>query len=275
MITTQDIETYISRIPPTPAILKKTLAYVKAGDLHKAAACAEEDAALSSYLKAFVNRPIFGFRSEVTKLSQIFGILGTAAAQQMLYSYMLSLLSPKEWKLFQLKKNSFADLQAHLSKSWKDILKHLAIDDKEIISAISLLPATIIVCEALFSNRLEEVTLLRSVKDLDYNTILKRLTEKDLFDISEMIATKWEFSDNIITIIHASNGNYKPQDSENPEGITQNALLGKWMHLLLFYTFSKPEFITAGLNDFIDFNVEYVGDIYEDFMTIMNITEES
>jgi len=43
------------------------------------------------------------------------------------------------------------------------------------------------------------------------------------------------------------------------------------MHLLLFFTLSKAEFIEAGLNDFIDFQIEYVNDIYDDFATIMEI----
>jgi len=48
-------------------------------------------------------------------------------------------------------------------------------------------------------------------------------------------------------------------------------MLGKWMHLLLFFTLSKSEFIEAGLNDFIDFQIDYVLDIYNDFIKIMEI----
>ena len=44
------------------------------------------------------------------------------------------------------------------------------------------------------------------------------------------------------------------------------------MHLLLFYELSQPLFIEAGLNDFIDFQIDYVGDIYEDFSTVMGIS---
>ena len=43
------------------------------------------------------------------------------------------------------------------------------------------------------------------------------------------------------------------------------------MHLLLFYELSQPEFITAGLNDFVDFQPEYISDIYEDFASLMEI----
>ena len=43
------------------------------------------------------------------------------------------------------------------------------------------------------------------------------------------------------------------------------------MHLLLFYELSQPMFINAGLNDFINFEIEYVSDIYDDFAQLMEI----
>jgi hypothetical protein len=69
----------------------------------------------------------------------------------------------------------------------------------------------------------------------------------------------------IAQIIQASSG-LKPSKDEKINS------LGKWMHLLLFYELSQPMFIEAGLNDFIDFQIEYVGDIYEDFAALMEIT---
>jgi hypothetical protein len=44
------------------------------------------------------------------------------------------------------------------------------------------------------------------------------------------------------------------------------------MHLLLFYTLSQSKYIEAELNDFIDFQIDYVGDIYDDFSKIMEIS---
>jgi hypothetical protein len=177
---------------------------------------------------------------------------------------MLSLLSPKKWVLFAMNQHLFYDLQADLSKHWHDILEHLKIDDKDIGSAITLLPSSIIICEALFKDNIEDVKLLRSAKNLDYNTILKRLTKLDLFDISKYIAKTWQMPDTIGTIVLASSGT-RPVTDERLNN------LGKWMHLLLFYELSKPQFIEAGLNDFIEFNVEYVMDIYEDFMKLMEV----
>lgn len=177
---------------------------------------------------------------------------------------MLSTLSPKKWVLFKMNQHLFYDLQANLSKSWHNILVHLRIDDKEIESAITLLPSSIIICEALFKDNIENVQLLRNAKHLDYNTILKRLTKLDIFDISKYIAKVWHLPESVGTLILASSG-IKPSADEKLNK------LAKWMHLLLFYELSKPQFIEAGLNDFVEFNVEYVMDIYENFMQLMEV----
>lgn len=265
MITDEELKNFILKIPPTPKILQKTLKCVNKGDLTKAASTAEQDPALSTFLRDTVNRPIYGFRNQVNNINQILGILGISAAQQLLYQYMTSLLLPDKFKLFQLNKKLFTDLQSELSLQWNKILKYLDISDKKIADSITLLPSTIIICEALFSAHKEEVTLLRSVKQLDYNTILKRLSGKDFFDIAAVIAKKWELPSKIPEILYAASGSRKPSSKAT-------AVLGSWMHLLLFQILSKPEFIEAGLNDFIEFNVDYVTPIYENYAQVMEIS---
>ena len=265
MITQEEIKHYIAKIPPAPETLKAAILHVKEGNLTKAAKVAATDKALSSYLVTIVNKPIYGFRNEVHDISQIFGILGANAAKQVLYNYMMSLLNPKEWRLFKLNEALFYELQAELSHNWKKILHHLQIDNSEIESAITLLPASIIVTEALFNTKKEEIELLRATKEIDYNTILKRLAKVDLFDISAAIAKKWEMEPQIASIVQAASG-IKPSEDE------QVNTLGKWMHMLLFFTLSKAEFIEAGLNDFLDFNVKYASDITPEFMELMEVS---
>ena len=265
MITKEQINNFIDRVPPAPKALKDTLTHLNNGDLVKAASVAKEDKALNNYLKVLVNKPIYGFRNEVSDVSQIFGILGVNRSQQAVYNYMLSLLSPSKWKLFKLNRIVFYNLQADLSMNWKKILDYLEIEDKDILSSISLLPASIIVSEALFCEKVNDVNILRSVNPIDLNTVLKRLTDVDLFDICEMIAVKWEMPKDIISIIQAASG-LKPSEDVNINK------LGKWMHLLLFFTLSQAKYIEAELNDFIDFQVEYVGDVYEDFSQLMEIS---
>lgn len=264
MITKEKINDFIEKIPPAPKALRETLSQLNAGELTKAAKIATTDLALQSYLKSIVNKPIYGFKNEVSEISQIFGILGLSGSQRTVYNYMINLLSPDKWSLFHLNSKSFNSLQDTLSLKWNSILEHLDIKDKEIESAITLLPASIIVAEALFNEKIEDVKLLRSAKDIDYNTILKRLCGIDLFDICTLISKKWDMSENISEIIQASSG-IKPSKKESVN------ILGKWMHLLLFYELSQKMYIEAGLNDFIEFQVEYVSDIYEEFISIMDV----
>ena len=264
MITKEDIESYIERIPPAPEAVQKTLAFLQAGELGKAAKVAGEDRALSAYLRDLVNKPIYGFKNEVKDIAQIFSILGVGSSVQTVYNYMMNLLSPKEWHFFAMNQRLFNDLQAELSAGWSKILAHLGIKDKDVEAAIALLPSAVIVSEALFYAHKKDVELIRSAKELDLSTILKRLSGYTLFDISAMIAKKWDMPRKIADIVTASSGTQQVEDKEAQE-------LGAWMHLLLFYTLSKPKYIDAGLNDFLEFNIEYVQHIYEDFTKVMEI----
>ncbi len=258
------IDTYITKIPPAPKALRETLALLHIGELTKAAKVASEDLALHAYLKDLVNKPIYGFRNEVKEIPQIFGILGVSQSEQAVYNYMVTLLSPTKWQLFALNKTTFYSLQADLSVKWSLILEHLNIKDKDIENSISLLSASIIVSEALFCDKIDDVNLLRSVNPIDLNTILKRLSGLDLFDICQIISQKWDMSEKSAQIIQASSGT-KPFADANINN------LGKWMHLLLFYILSQPRYVNTGLNDFIDFHTEYVEDIYMEFAKLMEI----
>lgn len=262
MISQEDIQTYIRSIPPSPAVIKKVLVQLNEGELSKAAAEAAEDPALKLYLQNIVNKPIYGFKNDIKDIRQIFGVLGLAQAEQIIYNYMISLLAPSQWELFKLSNKNFSQLQDSLGIIWKKILEDKEIKEKEIYSAISLLPASIIVCEALFKSKQDEVNLLRSTKEIDYNTILKRLSGMDLFDLCARIAVEWEMPEIISKIVLCSKG----KNSETDETIIE---LSKWMHLLFFYQLSQPDSVEAGLNDFIEFNIDYVQDIYEQFQEVV------
>jgi HD-like signal output (HDOD) protein len=263
VITSQDVHNYLQAIPAAPTVVRQALNLVQEGDLVKAAKCANDDPALRHYLKILVNRPLYGFKNEVTDVAQIFGILGLSATQQTLYNYLLSLLVPKKWSLFTLTNGQFYDFQASLSKKWEMILTHLGIQDKELLSAVSLIPATIIVCDALFTSHKEEIAQLRSVKNLDFSTILQRLSGKNLFDLASEIGQLWRMPDTAITLIQNSSGLHHDISKEKKH-------LAQWMHLLLFYELSQSTYVSAGLNEFIDFQIDFVQDIYESFMTVVS-----
>ena len=262
MVKEEEIHTYISSIPPSPAILKKVLSYLREGELNKASKEAAQDPALKLYLQNIVNKPIYGFKNDIKDIGQIFGVLGLAQAKQIVYNYMISLLAPKKWELFSLDEKKFSDIQDNLSIRWKAILEYKGVEDKIIYSSISLLPASIIVCEALFKSKQDEINLLRSIKDIDYSTILKRLSGMSLFDLCAKIAQTWEMPELISRIVLASSGTTQESDKQILE-------LSKWMHLLFFYELSQVNCVEAGLNDFIEFNIDYVQDIYNEFHTLI------
>lgn len=265
MITQDKIKEYIAKVPPLPETIKNSLKYVQDGDLPKAASFAKNDLALMSHLKETVNKPIFGFKKDITDPGQIFGILGTLQAEQLLKSYLVSLLAPKSWKVFKLSNKKFNNLQAGLMLDWNKILTYLKCEDREIASAAILLASSVIVCEELFKDKISEVNLLREVKDVDYNFILKKLTDKSLFDIAVIIGKKWEVSPKTLKIILLTSGKYKTDKDEDL------VIFARYLHLLLFFELSKPEMVDAGLNDFVEFNVDFVADIYENFQNVMGI----
>jgi len=264
MIKKTDIELYIDKIPPTPQVIKNILHLLQHGDLVLASMEAQKDLALTAYLKNFVNKPIYGFRYKIENISQIFTALGISSIEQIIYNYMTNLLSPDEWYFFKLNKITFQNLQTELSVNWKKILNYLNIKNRNIENSITLLPACFIVTEAIFKQKKDDIIQLRSVQNIDLNTILKRLTTYNIFDISQQISKKWDMPKIIGQIVKASSGDQK-NDNQKID------LLGKWMHLLLFYTLSKKQFIEAELNDFIDFNINYVSPIYDEFATLMDI----
>ena len=266
MITSEALQDFISSIPPLPEQLKLTLDLLNEGELVKAGKAAAEDLALSTYLRTFVNRPIFFFQKEIQDVSQIFGILGLAQTKEILHHYMMSLFSPKKWQLFDLNEHTFSDLQASLSSYWKKILKHENISNEDLTTLISLVPASIIVTELIFASHIKEVNLLRETKSLDYNTILERLVGVNLFDISEMIGETWSMNKKSLKVLKASSGLKQCAESKLCK-------CARYMHMLLFYLLSRPEFVECGLNDFLDFNPDFVMPIMEEFQTI--ISEES
>ncbi len=262
VINENEINEYIKKIPPMSDSLSKCLIFLNQGELAKASAIAQEEISFLDYMKDLVNKPIYGFKNEVKELPQIFSILGIGGSKKALYAYMISLLSPNKWEVFKLNKTKFTLLQDILSVEWKKILKYRNINDNEIESSISLLPSSVILAEALFVKHLDDVKLLKQFKDINYNEILMKMTSKSLFDLSVMIGKKWNISEKSYNIVYNSSG--KDLSIEDD--------LAKMMHLLLFYVLSKPEFMDTKLNDFIEFKVDYVQSVYEDFNNAMEVS---
>jgi len=258
MVSRKDLENYIKNIPPTPDIVKKTIEQVEKQELHKAGEIAKQDIILVKYMQNLINKPIYGLKNKVTNITQIFTILGTDLIYELLHHYLLSLLSPKKWQVFDLTQNTFNELQANLGFYWGKILEYENIKDKEILSAVTLLPTAIIVCDELFQHSTQELEILSDSSIVDYEFLLFKLTGVHLKQLSIKIGRYWNFSQKSLNIIEASSKRNKITDS-------QTIRLGQWIHLLLFYVLSKPIFINTNLNSFIKFDIDYIQPIYTDF----------
>lgn len=262
MLSNSTIDKYIDDVPPVPKIVKDCIKAINEGELAKAADIASEDRALVHYLQIIVNKPIFGFRNEITNSRQIFGILGTYRARQIIYSYYILLLLPKKWEVFDFDSSKFQDFQARLIHHWSNIVEHIDNQNKELAGAITIIPATLVVCEMLFREIKDTVKLLKERKNLSYETILTKMTGRTLFEIASLVAKKWEFSDEIVTIIRSV-----PDAREGILG--ENALAIEYMRLLLIYELSRPVMIQSGLSDLFDIEAGLDEKMAENFYEIV------
>jgi len=260
MLTSSTIQRYISTIPPIPKVIKSCLAYLDASDMVQAANVASEDKVFVFYLASIVNKPIFGFRDEIKNINQIFGVLGLSRARQIVYGYYLLLILPKKWEVFNFSNRKFQDLQSNLIVNWNKILNFLNINDKDSRQFISLIPASLIVCEMLFRDIIETVQLLRSSKQISFDELLYKMSDYTLFDVTIKIAKKWEFSEDVQNLISQISSKKLTKETNSFRVII-------FLRLLLSYEMSKPYIIKSGLNDFfnfpLDFNEKDIADFYK------------
>ncbi len=263
-MTKQKIDNFIANIPAIPKTVKECISHLQEGDLTKAAVTASKDPAFVVYLTQMVNKPIFGFKNYVKDIHQIFGILGVEKASQIVNTYYVSLMLPKKWKVFKINNMDFQLLQSNLINDWNKILDFMDYNHINIASIVSLIPATLIVCENIFEDNLEEIKLIKSYQDISYDEILFKLTGFKIFDIFVFICKKWEIDKESIKLI-----DFFLEKKADDSVLSK---LAKYLHLLIFFELSKPKFIEAGLNDIIEFDPDYVADIYENFSDIVGLT---
>jgi len=202
-----------------------------------------------------INKPIFGFRNEVKDVSQIFGILGVKRASQVVNAYYATLIFPKKWKVFKMNNNDFQLLQSMLIYNWNKILDFTKYNHIHIASVVSLLPASLIVCEALFEDNIDDISLLKEYQNISYDEILYKMSGLRLFDIFIQICEKWELNDESVKLVE-----YLSQKKDDNSILSK---LARYLHLLIFFELSKPVFIQTGVNDFIEFDIEFVQDVYD------------
>jgi len=240
LISTDDIKKYLSEVPPVPESAAKALKYLKQGDLKKAAMEADNDIVLKKQIEHVVNSAYFSLPNKVENTVQLFTMIGLEMAKSLVYSYIVSLLEPKEWKIFDI---NFKDFQAQfLSDYEKFMIEEFGKETYKKYPEIgAIIPVAVCVCDMLLGDRKRELELITSSSPIEIGTLLKRMTGMSLFSLAAKIAQIWELESEKCEIVKMS---------ECAEDCTQE--ISALVHFIFFYLVSKPAFMD--LNSLIEFN---------------------
>jgi HD-like signal output (HDOD) protein len=255
LISQEDIKNYLSQVPPIPENAMKTLNYLKEGDLKKAAQEAENDLVLKKQIEHVVNSAYFSLPNKVEDTVQLFTMIGLEMAKSLVYSYIVSLLEPKEWKIFNI---NFKDFQAQFLASYEEymILEFGKETYKKYPEIGAIIPVAVCVCDMLLGDKKDKLDLILESSPLEIGTLLKRMTGVSLFGIAAEIAKIWELEKEKCEIIK----NSECVKCENP--------ISALTHFLFFYMASRPSFMD--LNSLIEFNPKCMDLIPKTTQRIMN-----
>ena len=250
LITKEEIIKKLNSIPPLPESVKDSIKYLKAGDLQKAADSVNKDIVLKKRIETIVNSAYFGFSNKLTDTRQMFSALGLEMARSVVFSYMVSLLAPKEWKIF--KKLDFQDFQTAFLANAKEAIIIETNEDiyKKYADSLAIIPSVICLIDELLGDKIDKVDLLMENSNLDYGKILKRFTGFSLFSLASFVAKKWGVDKPNIDFIQ-----YIECETCDIDDETIQKIAGA-VHLEFFYLVSKPNFFE--LNSFIEFNPQVI-----------------
>jgi hypothetical protein len=251
LISKEDIKKYLDDIPPIPKYAMECLNALKEGDLKKAAEAAENDLVLKKQIEKIVNSAAFALKNKVDNTLQLFTLLGIENVRAIVYSYLVSLLQPKEWKIFKI---NFSEFQKDFLNYYKEFmtLEFAEATYKKYAEIGAIIPASVCVCDSLLGDKKEKLNIILNSSPLEYGTLLKRLTGESLFGIAATIAELWELEKEKCEII-------KKSECE----ICDNTI-SALTHFTFFYLVSKPTFMD--LNSLIEFNpqcIEFIPKTYE------------
>jgi HD-like signal output (HDOD) protein len=255
LISQEDIKKYLSQVPPIPENAMKALKYLKEGDLKNAAQEAENDLVLKKQIEHVVNSAYFSLPNKVEDTVQLFTMIGIEMAKSLVYSYIVSLLEPKEWKIFNI---NFKDFQAQFLASYEEymILEFGKETYKKYPEIGAIIPVAVCVCDMLLGDKKDKLDLILESSPLEIGTLLKRMTGVTLFGIAAEIAKIWELEEEKCEII------------KNSECIKCENPISALTHFLFFYMASKPQFMD--LNSLIEFNPKCMDLIPKTTQRIMN-----
>ena len=256
LISKEEIIKYLKNVPPVPESVEECLNYLKQGDLKKAALAADKDIALKKQIEAVVNSAYFALPNKVEDTVQLFSMIGLEMARNLVYSYLVSLLEPKEWKIF--KNLNFRDFQANFLHLYEEfsILEFGEKEYKENAILGAIIPSAVCVVDNLLGDKKDKLELITTHAPLEIGTLLKRITGVSLFGISAKIADIWGIEKkHQETLIKA-------------KCVKCDDKIAAMLHFIFFYLASKPQFLE--LNSLIEFNPECVNFIPKTYERILN-----
>jgi HD-like signal output (HDOD) protein len=255
LISQDDIKKYLSQVPPMPESAMAALKALKEGNLKKAAIEAENDFILKKQIEQVVNSAYFALPNKVEDTIQLFTMIGLEMAKSLIYSYIVSLLEPKEWKIFNI---NFKDFQAEFMSNYEKymILEFGKETYKKYPEIGAIIPVAVCVTDMLLGEKKEKLDIILQSSPIEIGTLLKRMTGMTLFSIAAKIAKIWELEEEKCEII-------KKSECE----VCDNKI-SALVHFLFFYKVSKPAFMD--LNSLIEFNPKCIDFIPKTTQRIIN-----
>ena len=255
LISKKEILKYLNEVPPVPENVKNALNALKEGDLKKAAIEASKDIVLKKRIENVVNSAYYSLPNKVDDMIQLFTMLGIEKTRSLVYSYLVSLLEPKEWKIFNI---NFFDFQAAFMAEFEKYVS-FEFDEatyKKYAEIGAIIPAAVCVCDSLLGDKKDDVEIILSSAPLEYSTLIKRMSGASLFGISAKIAEIWGLEKEKIDILKKS----ECEKCDNK--------IAALIHFVFFYLVSKPQFLD--INSLIEFKTECIKLIPKTYERIIN-----
>ena len=255
LVSKKEILKYLNNVPPVPESVKQSLDALNEGDLKKAAVLASEDLVLKKRIESIVNSACYALPNRVDDIVQLFAMLGIEKTKSLIYSYLVSLLEPKEWKIFKV---DFFDFQAAFMNEFEKavILEFDEKTYKKYAEIGAIVPVAVCVCDGLLGDKKDEVELVLSSAPLEYSTLIKRMAGVSLFGIAAKIAQIWGLEEEKSEILKKAE--CKKCDNK----------ISALIHLVFFMLVSKKQFLD--LNSLIEFNVECIDVVPKIYERIIN-----
>ena len=255
LISKEEIIKYLKNIPPVPQNVKNSLLALDKGDLKKAAIEASNDLVLKKRIESVVNSAYYGLSKKVEDIVQLFAMLGIEKSRSLIYLYLVSLLEPKQWKIFKI---NFFEFQAAFMKEFEKAMI-LEFDEKtykQYAEIGAIIPAAVCVCDSLLGDKKEDVELIMSSAPIEYSTLIKRMTGVSLFGLASKIAEIWDLEKE------------KSEILKRAECEKCNDKISALIHFIFFILVSKKEFLD--LNSLIEFNPQCIELIPKTYERIIN-----